>query len=161
MNYINQTGTLMSIDAVRALYPNMSIPEGADLEDIGFAKVFPAINPPVPGLGQMLVMAPPQQVDGVWYEVFTLADAPTPEIPQVITRAQGKIALIMSGRWEAVLAYVAAIEDPTDKAMAEVALHDTLNWERNSPSVQATAAALNLSSADLDELFINAAKVAL
>ena len=61
MNYINQDGTQMSIDTVRALYPNMSIPDGANLGDIGFAQILPAIDMPVPGPEQMLVSAPPSQ----------------------------------------------------------------------------------------------------
>ena len=161
MNYINQDGTQMSIDTVRALHPNMSIPDGANLDDIGFAQILPAIDMPVPGPEQMLVSAPPQLVDGVWHEVFTLADIPPPEVPQTITRAQGKIALIMSGRWPAVLAHVEAIADPTAKAMVEVALHDTLNWERASPTVAQVAEVLNMTSGELDQLFISAAKVVL
>ena len=82
-------------------------------------------------------------------------------VPQQITRAQGKATLIKTGRWSAILAYVETISDPTEKAMAQVALHDTLNWERTSPTVLQAAAALGMTSAELDELFISAAKVVL
>lgn len=81
--------------------------------------------------------------------------------PQQITRAQGKAALIVRGLWPAVLSYVGAIQDPTEKALAEVALHDTLNWDRSSPTVAATAAALGMTKADLDQLFIQASSIVL
>lgn len=87
---------------------------------------------------------------------------PVPQYaPQQITRAQGKAILIMRGLWPAVLAYVDSIADPTEKALANVALHDTLNWERTSPTVVAAAAALGMTSEQLDLLFMDAAKVVL
>ena len=36
----------------------------------------------------------------------------------------------MQGLWGAVLDYVAAIQDPTQRALADVALNDTLTWDR-------------------------------
>lgn len=77
-------------------------------------------------------------------------------VPQSITRAQGKAALIQAGMWDQTLAFVAAIPDPTERALAEVALHDTQTWQRNSPFLIAAAAALGLSDAQMDDLFIAA-----
>jgi len=81
--------------------------------------------------------------------------------PPVITRAQGKAALITAGLWNDVLAYVAAIPDATQKALAEVALHDTQTWQRSSPFLAAAAQALGLSDEQLDELFATAALIEL
>jgi hypothetical protein len=81
-------------------------------------------------------------------------------IPQ-ISRAQGKAALITAGLWNDVLAYVAAIPDTTQKALAEVALHDTQTWQRSSPFFAAAAQALGLSDEQLDELFATAALIEL
>ena len=89
---------------------------------------------------------------------------PAPEpipVPQQITRAQGKAALITQGLWGAVLDYVASIQDPTQRALAEVALHDTLTWERSSPFFNAAAAELGMTDEQLDVLFIQAAGIAL
>lgn len=161
MNYINiASGQVTSIAVIREAHPNMSIPEGADLSGIGYRRILPALEVPDPGEGQIVVQRPPQLIAGQWREVFAVEPAPV-VVPQTITRAQGKIALIMSGRWPAVLAHVEAIADPTAKAMAEVALHDTLNWERASPTVAQMAEALNMTSGELDQLFISAAKVVL
>ena len=82
-------------------------------------------------------------------------------VPQQITRAQGKAAFIMQGLWGAVLDYVAAIQDPTQRALADVALNDTLTWERSSPFLTATAAGLGMTSEQLDALFIQAGGIAL
>src|SRR5690554_5684635 len=48
-----------------------------------------------------------------------------PYVPDQVTRAQGKAALIQAGLWQAVLDYVDGIADPTEKALALVALNDT------------------------------------
>ena len=60
-----------------------------------------------------------------------------------------------------VLAFMAGIEDPNDKLLAEVALNDTVNWERSSPFLARVAAELGLSQQQLDELFIAAAAIVL
>lgn len=84
-----------------------------------------------------------------------------PVVVQQITRAQGKAALIMQGLWPAVIDYVAAIKDPTQRALAEVALNDTLTWERNSPFLNAAAAGLGMTDEQLDALFFAASEVRL
>ncbi|WP_337223163.1 hypothetical protein [Delftia tsuruhatensis] len=82
-------------------------------------------------------------------------------VPQAITRAQGKAALIQAGMWPQVLAFVASIEDPNEQLLAQVALNDTVTWERSSPFLARVAVALGLSEQQLDELFIAAAAVVL
>ena len=86
---------------------------------------------------------------------------PQSAVPQQITRAQGKAALIMQGLWGAVLDYVGAIQDPTQRALAEVALHDTLTWERSSPFLNAAAAGLGMTDEQLGALFIQASEITL
>src|SRR5690606_8687705 len=82
-------------------------------------------------------------------------------VPYSVTRAQGKAALIQAGMWPAVLALVDGIEDPTEKALADVALNDTLDWRRDSPFLNQAAAAIGLNEKQLDDLFIAASKIAL
>ena len=76
-----------------------------------------------------------------------------PVVPQSVSRAQGKAALIQAGYWQGVMAFVAAIEDDTQRALAEVALNDTQEWRRDSPFLNAAAAALGLSTEQLDALW--------
>lgn len=82
-------------------------------------------------------------------------------VPQQVTNAQGAAALIQAGLWDDVLAYVDAMSDPTEKALAEVALHRTTHWSRTSPFLNGAATALGLSSEDLDNLFIQASEIEL
>ena len=82
-------------------------------------------------------------------------------VPEFVTRAQGKAALIRAGLWQGVLSYVASIEDETEKSVAEVALNDTTNWQRSSPFLNDAAHALGLTDEQLDGLFLQASKIEL
>lgn len=84
---------------------------------------------------------------------------PPPQIPQSVTRAQGKMALIAAGIWDDVLDYVNSIESPVDKAIAEVALNDTNHWRRDSPFLTQAASAIGLTSEQLDDLFQQASLI--
>ena len=84
-----------------------------------------------------------------------------PQVPQQVTRAQGKVVLIQMGLWQQVEAYVAAIEDPMQKAIAQVAVYETLHWQRSSPFLNQAADALGITQAQMDELFIAADQVML
>ena len=81
--------------------------------------------------------------------------------PQQVARAQGKAALIVAGLWTGVEAFVAAIEDDTERALAQVALHDTQHWQRNSPFLSAAKDGLELTDDQLDALFVAAAGIEL
>ena len=95
-------------------------------------------------------------------EATYVPPAPQPiPVPQQITRAQGKAVLIMQGHWQAVLDYVASIQDPTQRALADVALNDTLTWERSSSFLNAVANGLGMTDEQLDALFIQAGGIAL
>lgn len=74
-------------------------------------------------------------------------------VPQEVTRAQGKLALLNAG----LLANAQAAATAAGQA-AEIAFNDALTYERTSPTLNALATALGLSSNDLDALFIAASK---
>lgn len=107
--------------------------------------------------------APDWVVCGYLYDGQNFAPPPPPPepVPQSVTRAQGKAALIQAGLWSAVVSYVEGIADPTEKALAEVALNDTLEWQRSSPFLNSAAAALGLTDEQLDDLFRQAATIQL
>ena len=91
-----------------------------------------------------------------------VASPPPPTfVPQQVTNAQGTVALIQAGLWPQVVAYVNAIEDPIQKAIAEVALYKTTHWQRNSPFLNQAATDLNISQEQMDQLFIQASQVLL
>jgi len=108
------------------------------------------------------------ETDGVWKidpdtgEISKHSFPPAPPyVPQQVTRAQGKAALITAGLWSAVESYVDAIADPTEKALALVALNDTTHWNRTSPFLNDAAAALGLTEQQMDDLFTQAATIEL
>jgi|HigsolmetaGSP11D_1036233.scaffolds.fasta_scaffold02338_3 hypothetical protein len=104
----------------------------------------------------------PELVEMTSEEIEAHLNPPRVEpVPQQVTRAQGKAALIQAGLWQGVLDYVSSIEDETQRALAEVALHDTLHWERSSPFLNAAASALGLADEQLDDLFRQAAEIVL
>src|SRR5690554_811963 len=84
------------------------------------------------------------ETDGIWkHDPATgeIAKYPFPEprptVPETVSRAQGKAALITAGLWLDVLAWADKITDPVDRALTDVALHDTLHWRRDSPILNA------------------------
>lgn len=120
--------------------------------------------------GSNLVLSPLQISEGAAQGLQELTEAEKHEllnpvtteiVPQSVTKAQGKAALIREGIWQGVLDYVASIEDATQKALAEVALNDTTHWQRSSPFLNSAAKALGLSDEQLDQLFIEASKIEL
>lgn len=94
-----------------------------------------------------------------WSQMQTAEERNKPEVPYSITRAQGKAILIIDGMWDSVLSAVAAISDPTEKALAEIALHEQVTWLRDSPTLLMLASTLGLTEEQVDELFIRAAQV--
>lgn len=125
-----------------------------------------AIYVPLPEnvVGHVLVW-----VDMAWQQMLGAGVPQAPEVPmpsaptvpESVTRAQGKAALINAGLWPAVLDYVAGITDATQQALAEVALNDTLEWRRDSPFLAACAAGMGLSTEQLDALFVAANQIVL
>lgn len=122
---------------------------------------------------EQLVCGEPAQVDGQWRRSITVQPLP-PEVvadnlerarlarvPQMVSRAQVKVALIQAGLWAQVLAFVAAIPDPVERAVAEVTLHDMQEWRRDSAFLAQAGAALGLTAEQLDDLFVAAAQVTL
>lgn len=102
------------------------------------------------------VQALPEDVAAANVEAARLA-----RVPASVSRAQGKLALIQAGLWPQVQAFVAGIEDATQRALAEVALNDTTEWRRASTFLAQCAQALGLSERQLDDLFTAAAEVQL
>lgn len=87
------------------------------------------------------------------------ADPLPVKVPYSITRAQGKAILIIDGIWDDVLIAVDAIADPTQKALAEIAMHEQVTWLRDSPTLLMLAAALGLTEEQIDDMFIRAGRV--
>lgn len=83
---------------------------------------------------------------------------PTVIVPSVVTMRQARLALLALGKLTAVEAAIAALPSPQKEAAA-------IEWEysnevqRHNGFVSLLAPSLNLTEADLDQLFIDAAKL--
>ena len=72
MKYVYKDGGIFDIKDIRAIKPNVSIPDGADLSDIGYHRVFPAIDVPELTKNSVLENLPPVEIEGVWREAFVV-----------------------------------------------------------------------------------------
>lgn len=89
-------------------------------------------------------------------EADALRAPPPPGVPQTVTRFQALAALHLAGRLTAVQAIMAAPETPV---IAKLAWDNALSFERNSPTLLMLAAAIGMTSQDLDALFTQAATI--
>lgn len=78
-----------------------------------------------------------------------------------VSKAQGKIALMQEGLWDDVTAAVAAISDPAQKMVAEVALNEAVSWKRGSPTMQMLSGKLGLTEQQMDDLYTAAQAIEL
>lgn len=81
-------------------------------------------------------------------------------VPERVSKAQGKAALIIAGIWDSVLSYLDTLQGE-EKIIAELALNDTTEWKRDSPFLNQAATALGISDKQLDTLFLQASKIKL
>lgn len=105
-----------------------------------------------------------QWLDGEWRVLSERPSSyPSPAepipAPRSISRAQGKAALIGAGMWQQVLDFVSTIQDQKERNLAEVALHDTTEWNRDSPFLNTAAVAIGLTPEQMDALFVTAASI--
>ena len=104
-----------------------------------------------------------RRVDGAWQleDIPKPPESPPPEKPTVCTPAQGLVALFAIKRIteDDVLAEIARIPDEVQRYTAKIGYQRATTWERSSPTMQAMAQLLQLSEADLDDLFSYAAGV--
>ncbi len=78
------------------------------------------------------------------------------EVPQVVSRFQAKAALNGAGVLSAVESMMA---DPATDIMVKLAWQDATEFRRDSPTVAFAAGKLNLTSSQIDDLFIQAAQI--
>jgi hypothetical protein len=91
MKYINiKTNLVVSIEDIRILNPRVSIPEGADLSDIGYLTVEKTV-PPIIEQDKIAKESFPQEYTaGKWKEVWIIEDLP---LQNTLTPKQLRIAL--------------------------------------------------------------------
>lgn len=158
MNYIKlHTGEEQTLRQIRRDNPNISIPNGEpDLTHLGYAKI-EEFAPPTPGEGEIARQGDPEEyAPGQWRQTWIVEDAPPAPIPQVVSRFQARAALHLAGLLESV---ETLMQDPSTDLLARLAWQDAQEFKRQSPTVLAMAAALGLTEAQVDELFVTAAGI--
>ena len=80
------------------------------------------------------------------------------EVPQSVTMRQCRLQLLAIGKLADVDAAIAALPEP-EKSAAQIEWEYAATVERNAPLIGALGPALGLDDAQLDELFIEAAKL--
>lgn len=78
----------------------------------------------------------------------------SPTIPQVVTRRQAMLALLAAGKLDAV---DLAIQNAP--RVVQITWSTAAEFERTNPLIEALAPALGLTPNDIDNLFIEAAKL--
>jgi hypothetical protein len=94
-----------------------------------------------------------------WQEAGGVPDIeperPVP-VPSPVSRFQARAALHIAGR----LAEVEALmQSPSTPMLARLAWQDAIEFRRESPTVAAMGAALGMSDADIDALFVSASEI--
>ena len=153
MNYANsKTLEVVSLDTIRVNHLNMSIPDGADLTDIGYAKIYPPVVIPEVGPNQVLVSMTPELVDGVWREVFALEPAPV-FVPQQVTMRQARLELLSRRLLDDVEAMIAAAGRE-----AQIEWEYASLVERGNPVIAGVQQQQGFTDAQIDDLFRGTAK---
>jgi len=81
---------------------------------------------------------------------------PPPPIPSSVTRFQALATLAAGGYLDTVRTYIATLDQNN---VQRLAWENAADWERSSPTLNALAQMLGLTDAQVDELFVAAAKV--
>ena len=106
------------------------------------------------GLANGLTELTPEELDA------HLNPEPVIIIPEQVTRAQGKVALVQAGLFQDVVTYINNLSEPS-KTLAQIAFNETNTWQRSSEWLNQIADDLNITQEQLDNLFITAAGIEL
>lgn len=82
--------------------------------------------------------------------------APPPPIPTSVTRFQALAVLATGGYLGTIRTYIATLGEDD---ITRLAWENAADWERTSPTLNALAQMLNLTSTEVDDLFVAASQV--
>lgn len=152
MNYVDLSSQKMiTIQEIRQLNPNMSIPDNANLSHLNYEKVtideYPSIV-----IKNNIEHGPLVKRGGKWFLTWVINPIVESEqyVPQTITMGQARLALFDLGKLELVNSVINALP-ALEKQRALIEWEYRPSVERNSALVLQLGQALNL---DLDALFI-------
>ena len=109
-----------------------------------------------PPIGSIEVPTAPDNALDLW-DGANWVSAPTP-IPQSVTMRQARLALLGAGKLVGVTAAINALPSPQKEA-AQIEWEYSQTVERNRGFVLLLSAALGLTDAQLDAIFVTAARL--
>ena len=92
-------------------------------------------------------------------EIEELGDVVKILIPESISKRQAKQQLLLEGKLGQVQEVIDSIPDETERMMAQLYWDESTEFERSHSTLTEICAALGLTEAELDMMFINASKL--
>ena len=145
MKYVKEN-KIYTIQEIRKLFPNMSIPADADCSSLGF-EFLEEVEAPVQDGFYAVEVAP---VDNK--QTWELREIPK-EVPQTITPLQAKLQLLKLGLLDEVEALV------TSDRKVQLYWEYASVVERDNAMLLLMANNIGLTSEQVDEMFIEASKL--
>lgn len=163
---IRASGEIVSEAQFRARFPNVSFPAvlpAAAAAAFDADPVRPSARPATSAY-QSAERNGVAQVDGQWVWAWTVRDWSAEEIaayekakvPRSVTRRQALQALLLDGKLDLIKPVIDAIADPVKRRLTQIEWDDALEFERDWPTINQLGAAIGLSQAQIDALFIKA-----
>lgn len=155
-----------SIDQMIMANPTVSFMVPVSDEIAADFNTFPVVDTPQPEYDPMrqdLSLVDPKKQDGVWYQQWSVTNVSQEEYEFRLaqyrttlycTPLQGKIELNNQELLDAAEEAVAQADKVT-----RLAWNNATIWYRTSPMIETLGAGLGLSPDDLDNLFVQAAKI--
>lgn len=95
-----------------------------------------------------------------WVVVPYKAPSPIPvEVPQSVTKRQGRQQMILMGLLSSVQAAIDSIPDETQRLLVQSFWDDSTQYERTHPQMLQLAQAIGLTDEQLDQAFIAASQL--
>ena len=114
-----------------------------------------------PGLGSAITLDDDHPVGPGWLasgQTVSAPQEPAPAVPSSVTMRQARLALLGAGKLAAVQTAIDALSEPT-KTAAMIEWEYSNEVQRHNGLVASLGPALNLTSEQIDTLFIEAAKL--
>lgn len=162
---IRETGAVVYDNEFRAMYPDTSFPLVLSAELLNDFGADPVLEGPQPTLtaDQYARYDGVEEVNGQWFTKYVAVDYTAEELAARLeqwrqtatcTPFQGRMALADAGLLADVETAVSAADEKT-----KVAWEYALLWQRTSPMIAALAGALQMTDAQIDDLFKAAAQI--
>lgn len=134
--------------------PQVSFPANLAAYDTTAHHVYPVqpVEPPQQ-TGMVAVEVQPVLVGGVWTQQWELQPEPPAPVPDSVSMAQARLALLDAGLLDQVDAALAAIPDPIERRAAQVRWDYETRVRYDDQLVRDLKSAFGLTSQQFDELF--------